>query len=512
MADVQVDIWGVFFQSLGQVVEGGTLVWMLVGMAVGFWVGILPGLGGGTALALMLPFVFTMQPITAFAFLLGMHSVTATTGDITSVLFGVPGEGTSAATVFDGYPLTKQGQASRALGIVLFSSLIGAIFGAFALALMVPIIRPVVMSFGPPELFMLAVLGLSFIIGLSGRSVAKGLLMAGVGLLLSTVGQDVGTARLRFTFGEPYLFDGISLVPVAVGLFAVPSLLEMMVLKASVSRVSLDQVNVRDSFRGIRDTFEHWWLVLRATFIGIACGVVPGIGGGVSQFVAYAHAQQTSKHRELFGKGSIEGLLAAGAVNNAKEGASLMPTVAFGIPGSSSMAILLGAFIITGLTPGPKMLTEHLDVTFGMVWTIVVANIICVAVCFILLKQLALLTFVRGSILVPFLLFLVAMGAYTANNQWLDIVLMLIFGAVGVAAQQWGWPVPPLLLGLVLGKTLETNFYLADQLFGSAWLTRPIVMVLLVLVAIALSWPLLIRRLERRSTVAQELAVAWEEA
>jgi putative tricarboxylic transport membrane protein len=172
MPDVQVDIWGIFFHSLGQVLEPGTFVWMLVGMAVGFWVGILPGLGGGTALALMLPFVFTMQPITAFAFLLGMHSVTATTGDITSVLFGVPGEGTSAATVFDGYPLTKQGQASRALGIVLFSSLVGAIFGAFALALMVPIIRPLVMSFGPPELFMLAVLGLSFIIGLSGRSSA----------------------------------------------------------------------------------------------------------------------------------------------------------------------------------------------------------------------------------------------------------------------------------------------------------------------------------------------------
>ena len=510
MPEAQVDIWGVFFQALGQVLEWPTMSWMMVGMLVGFWVGILPGLGGGTALALMLPFVFTMQPVTAFAFLLGMHSVTATTGDITSVLFGVPGEGVSAATVFDGYPLTKQGQASRALGIVLFSSLVGAIIGAFALALAVPIIRPVVLSFGPPEFFMLAVLGLSFIIGLSGKSVAKGLLMAGFGLLLSTVGQDVGTARLRFTFGEPYLFDGIALVPVAVGLFAVPSIIEMMALKTSVSRVSLDQVSIRDSFQGIRDTVQNWWLVLRVSIIGIVIGLVPGLGGGVSQFVGYAHALQTSKRKDLFGKGSIEGLLAAGTVNNSKEGAALMPTVAFGIPGSSGMAILLGAFLITGLTPGPKMLTEHLNVTFSMVWTIVIANIICVIVCFIFLKQLALLTFVRGSILVPFLLFLVAMGAYTAHTQWLDIVLMLIFGGVGVAAQHWGWPVAPLLLGLVLGETAETNFYLSQSLFGNAWLTRPIVLVLMLVTLLGLSWPVISKFIERRSAGQHKLVTAWE--
>jgi TctA family transporter len=357
---------------------------------------------------------------------------------------------------------------------------------------------------------MLAVLGLSFIIGLSGKSVAKGLLMAGFGLLLSTVGQDPGTARLRYTFGEPYLFDGIGLVPVAVGLFAVPSLLEMMALKVSVSRISLDQVSIRDSFQGVRDTLQNWWLLLRATFIGIVIGLIPGLGGGVAQFVAYAHAQQTSKRKDLFGKGSIEGLLAAGTVNNSKEGAALMPTVAFGIPGSSGMAILLGAFLITGLTPGPKMLTENLNVTFSMVWTIVLANIICVTVCFIFLKQLALLTFIRGSILVPFLLFLIGMGAYTANNEWLDIVLMLVFGAIGIAAQRWNWPVAPLLLGLVLGKTAETNFYLSQSLFGNAWLTRPIVLVLLVVTALGLCWPLISKLIERRSAGQHKLVVAWE--
>jgi TctA family transporter len=203
-------------------------------------------------------------------------------------------------------------------------------------------------------------------------------------------------------------------------------------------------------------------------------------------------------------------LLAAGSVNNSKEGAHILPTVAFGIPASSGMAILLGAFLITGITPGPKMLTENLDVTFSMVWTIVIANIICVAVSFIFLKQLALITFVRGSILVPFLLFLVAMGAYTANNAWLDIVAMLVFGAVGIAAQEFKWPVAPLLLGLVLGRQAETNFYLSQSLFGNGWLTRPLVITLMIITLLGLTWPLISEFIERRSAGRHKLVTAWE--
>lgn len=487
MAEAQIDTFGVFISSLGEVLAWPTVGFMLLGMLIGFWVGILPGLGGGTTLALMLPFVFTMPPVTAFAFLLGMHSVTSTTGDITSVLFGVPGEGTSAATVFDGFPLTKQGQAGRALGVVLFSSLVGAVFGALVLALLVPFVQPIVLSFGPPEFFMLALLGLSFVIGLSGRSIVKGLLMAGLGLILATVGQDPGTARLRYTFGQPYLFDGVGLIPVAVGAFAVPSIIEMMALKTSIARVDIGEV--RGSFQGIKDTFHYWWLTLRCSAIGVIIGIIPGIGGGAAQFIAYAHAQQTSKRKDLFGRGSIEGLLAAGSVNNSKEGGSLLPTVAFGIPGSSAMAILLGAFIVTGLTPGPKMLTDNLNVTFSMVWTIVIANIIAVAISFLFLKQIALLTFVKGTLLVPFLVFLIAMGAYTTNNDWLDIVTMLAFGALGYAATVWKWPLAPLLLGLVLGETAETNFFLSYSLFGWGWFTRPLVIVLGLVTIVGLLYP-----------------------
>ena len=497
MADVQVDTLGTFVSSLFQVLQWPTFGFMLIGMFIGFWVGILPGIGGGTTLALMLPFVFTMDPVTAFVFLLGMRAVTNTTGDITSVLFGVPGEGTSAATVFDGYPMTKNGQAGRALGIVLFSSLVGAVFGALFLALSVPFVRPIVLSFGPPEFFMLAVLGLSFVASLSGVSIVKGLMMGGFGMLLATVGQDPGTARLRFTFGEPYLFDGINLVPVAIGLLAVPSIIEMMATKTSIARSGVHDVS--GSFEGVKDNLRHWWLNIRCGVIGVFIGVVPGIGGGAAQFVAYAHALQTSRHKEEFGRGSPEGLIAAGSVNNSKEGGDLLPTLAFGIPGSAGMAILLGAFLITGITPGPAMLTTNLHVTFAMVWTIVVANIIVVAFCFLFIRQLAWITFVKGSILVPYLVFLIAVGSYTANNAWGDIIMMMIFGAAGWVAAQWRWPVAPLLLGLVLGDMTERNYFLSYSLYGFSWLGRPLVVGIAIVTILGLAWPLIQERLDRRA-------------
>ena len=317
-------------------------------------------------MALMLPFVYPMDAVSAFAFLLGMHAVTATTGDITSVLFGIPGEATSAATVLDGYPMTKRGEAGRALGAVLTSSLVGALFGAAVLAVSVPVIRPIVLAFGPPEFLMLTLLGLSFIISLSGRNLVKGFLMAALGFLFAMVGLDPQSSIQRFTFGQLYLWEGINVVPVVVGLFGGAEILQMMMTRGSIAR-RRDDRPIAGVMQGVRDTFDHLWLTLRASAIGVAIGVIPGMGGAVSQFIAYAHAQQTSKSPETFGKGNVEGVLAAGAVNNSREGGNLIPTVAFGIPGSISMAILLSVFLMKGLVPGPAMLTRNLVITYSMV-------------------------------------------------------------------------------------------------------------------------------------------------
>jgi TctA family transporter len=496
----QVDVWYAFYSSLFQILEWPTIGYMFVGMFIGFWVGILPGIGGAATMALMLPFVFSMTPVAAIAFLLGMYSVTATTGDITSVLFGVPGEGSSAAVIFDGFPMAKRGEAGRALGVVLFTSLVGAIIGAIGLAMVIPFVRPIVLSFGPPEFFMMGVLGLSFVAALSGGSLVKGLLMAGFGLILATVGQDPGTARLRYTFGEPYLFQGVPLIPVAVGLFAVPSIVEMMWQKTAIARVKPTEVH--GAMQGVKDTFTHWWLTVRASLIGLVLAMIPGVGGGTSQFIAYAHAYQTSKNKERFGNGSIEGLVAAGAVNNSREGGHLIPTVAFGIPAGASMALLLGALLIVGITPGPAMLTTNLDVTFSMVWTMVVTNIITTIFCLIFVKQLAWITFAKGSVLVPYLIFLVAIGAFTANNAWLDIVLMLGFGVLGMLMTIWRWPIPPLLLGLVLGDLAERNYFLSQSLFPNyEWLSRPLVIVLAIISLLGLLGPVIGDYLKKRGAL-----------
>jgi putative tricarboxylic transport membrane protein len=492
----------VFVASLFEVLQPQTFLLMLAGIAVGFTVGILPGLGGAVTLALMLPFVFSMPPVTAFAFLLGMHAVTATTGDITSVLFGIPGEAVSAATVLDGYPMTRKGEAGRALGAVLFSSLVGAIFGAVVLVVSVPILRPVVLAFGPPEFFMLSVLGLSFIIALAGKNVLRGFIMGGFGFLLAMVGLDPQAGLPRYTFGQLYLWEGVNIVPVVVGLFGVAEVLQLMMTRSSIAERPKDQ-RITGVMQGVRDTFVYWWLTLRCSAIGVAVGLIPGMGGAVSQFIAYAHAQQTSKHPEAFGKGSIEGVLAAGAVNNSREGGSLIPTIAFGIPAGTAMAILLSAFLVTGLVPGPDMLTKNLNVTYSMVWVIVLSNVITVAVCFLFLQQLANLAYIKGTLLVPFLLVLLALGAYTAHNSFADIVLMLVAGAVGVAAIRWNWPRAPLLLALVLGDTTERYLFLSYSLYGWAWLGRPLVIALALIALAGLVWPA-IRARRARSSIPRD--------
>jgi TctA family transporter len=462
---------------------------MLVGIFVGFWVGILPGLGGATTLALMLPFIYKMDPTTAFAFLLGSNSVTATTGDITSVLFGVPGEGTTAATVVDGHPMAKKGEAGRALGAALMSSLVGAIFGAFALALAIPIVRPLVLSIGAPEFFMLALLGITFVASLSGGNLVKGLTAGGFGLTLAMVGLDPLSSVPRYTLepilGEEislFLWDPISLVSVTIGLFAIPEIIDLAAQGTSIAREQVGKLG--SAMEGVKDTFRHWWLVIRCSAIGAYIGILPGLGGGTAQWIAYAHAVQSSPDKARFGKGAVEGVLGPGAANNSTRGGDLVTTVAFGIPSSVSTAILLGAFVIQGIVPGPDLLdpAKHLSLSFSFVWIIVVANIITVAVCFLFLNQLAKITYVKGTYLIPFILLLVYLGGFTVKNSFGDMILVLLFGALGWLMVQFDWPRPPLLLGIVLGGIAENYLFISTKLYGAAWLARPGVIVIALLI------------------------------
>jgi TctA family transporter len=482
-----------------------TFSYMMLGMAVGFAVGILPGLGGATTLALMLPFIYNMDPTTAFAFLLGSNAVTATTGDVTSVLFGIPGEGICAATIVDGHPMAKNGQAGRALGAALMSSLIGAVFGAFILALAIPVVSPLVLSIGSAEFFMLAVLGVTFVASLSGENIPKGLVAGGLGLALAMVGLDPIESVPRFTLeellgedGSLFLWDGISLISVTVGLFAIPEIIDLAVQGTSIAGKS-QPGKLSGVMEGIKDTFRHWKLVLRCSGIGAYIGLIPGMGGGPAQWLAYAHAVQSTPDKSRFGKGAVEGVLGPGAANNSKEGGSLIPTLAFGVPGSVSMAILLGAFIIQGIVPGPDLLNpaKHLTLTFSFVWIIVITNIITVAICLMFLNQLAKVTFVKGTYLIPLLLFLIYLGGFAVKNSFGDMLMVLIFGALGWFMVKFGWQRPPLLLGLVLGGIAENNLFIASRIYGFSWLWHPGVLVIAFIIVAGTVYPYLQARLRR---------------
>ena len=490
-------------------------LFMLVGMGIGFWVGILPGLGGAATMAIMLPFIYNMDPTSAFAFLLGSNAVTATTGDITSVLFGVPGEGTTAATIVDGHPMAKRGEAGRALGAALMSSLVGAIFGALALAVAIPIIQPLVLSIGAAEFFMLALLGITFVASLSGGNLVKGLLAGGFGLTLAMVGLDPIEAIPRFTFegvvGEDFslfLWDGIALVTVTIGLFAIPEIIDLALQGTSIAREQVGKLG--GVMEGVKDTFRHWWLVLRCSGLGAYIGLLPGLGGATAQWVAYAHAVQSSPNKERFGKGAIEGVLGPGAANNSKEGGSLIPTIAFGVPGSVSMAILLGAFLIQGIVPGPDLLdpAKHLTLTFSFVWIIVLSNIITVAICFLFLNQLAKITNVRGTLLIPFLLLLVYLGAFTVKNSFGDLILLLLFGALGWFMVQFDWQRPPLLLGLVLGTIAERNLWISIRAYGAiSWLLHPGVVIIGLLIIGGILYSIIQSRRQKKESVAAALDI-----
>jgi len=461
-----------------------TFALMLIGIGIGFVVGILPGLGGPTALALMLPFIFKMTAAEAFAFLLGMTSVTTTTGEITSILFGVPGEPTTAATILDGHPMAKKGEAGCALGAALMASLVGAIIGAFALGISIPVVRPIVLSFSSPEFFMVAILGISFVSALSGENMLRGLIAGGAGLFLATIGLDPMSGQQRFTFNQLFLWDGIGLVPISVGFFAIPEIIDLAVKGSSIA--GKHDIKLGGILEGVKDVFRHWLLVIRCSAIGTFIGIMPGIGAATSQWLAYAHAVQSSPDKEGFGKGAVEGVLGPCSADNSSLGGSLIPTIAFGVPGSVMMAILLGAFIMQGLVPGPDMLIPeagggYLGLTFSFMWTIVITNIITVVICFLFLKQLVKVTEVRGNLLIPVILILIYLGAFAEKNIFADMPMVLLFGTLGWIMVNLHWPRPPLILGLVLGPLAENRLFLSVDNYGTSWLGRPIVLTLIVM-------------------------------
>jgi len=486
--------------GLVQVFSVPSLLFLSAGVLIGGVVGILPGLGGAATVALLLPFVFEYPAHQAFALLIGLVSVTATTGDLTSILVGIPGEATAAATVVDGHPMARRGEAGRAMGASLVSSLAGSLFGAVTLGIGISAARPLSLMLGSPELFMLAVLGICFAVPLTSASRLRGLAAGALGLVLATVGLDPIGAMPRFTLGQLALWDGVGLIPVALGLFAIPEIVSLAG-RQSIAPVSAASGQIR-FIDGIRDAGRRWSVVLRSSAIGTAVGLLPGVGASVSQWIAYAHAAKRSPNPAEFGHGAIDGVIAPSAANNSTLGGALVPTLALGIPGSLSAAMLLSALIVKGLVPGPQMLMPerdggHLAFVYSLAWLIVVANVVATALSWGASGLLIKVTRIKSALLVPILLLLVFVGAFTERNLVEDLLITVVVGAAGLAFTHFRWPRAPLLIGLVLGPLAENRLFLSIDAYGASWLLRPGVLVIGTVIATSFLYPVIRRSLQR---------------
>lgn len=489
-----------FFTGLLLVLQWPAIGFLVLGVVLGIWLGAVPGLSGIVGMVIILPFTFGMDPVAAFALLLALYAVTSTGDTLSAVLLGVPGTASAAATVIDGYPLAQKGQAERALGAAFTVSMIGGVVGGVILAVSLPVIRPMILLFGSPEFFMLGLLGLTMVGALSGASMLKGLCSAGLGLLLSMIGYAPASPIPRYWFDQVFLLEGLPLVAVVLGLFAIPEVMELTIRDRSISAVPRDQSAGGGMMEGVRDAMRNWGLTLRCSAIGIYIGMLPGLGAAIVDWIAYGHAVQSSKDKSLFGQGDIRGVIGPEAANNAVRGGALIPTVAFGIPGSASMAVLLGALLIQGLRPGQQMLLDKLDITYSMVWSIIIANILAALLLMAASRQIARVSFVPGHFIVPGVIVLVFMGA------WLDLpnmggwVVLLLAAAAGVWMKRAGWPRPPLLLGFVLGPIMESGFRLSTRAFGTfGWMERPFVLVFAALIVATLVWKAIVARNSRKS-------------
>jgi len=453
---------------------------MLAAVPLGMLFGAIPGLGGKLGIVMSIPLVFGMDAVHGSVFLVAMHAVVHTGGSIPSILLGIPGTGPDAATVCDGYPMAQKGEAGRAIGASLAASAVGGVFGALFLAVLIPVVQPTVLAFGPAEFFALALLGITFIGSVSGRDLHKGLLVGAFGLMLSFIGSEAQTGVQRFSMGQPFLWDGVEVTIVMLAVFAVPEALAL----AGEGRVMQQPPDaggyaMADLWEGIVDVARHWWLTLRTSFIGAVIGLVPGLGGDVASWVCYGHAVQSSKTPERFGHGAVEGVIGPEAANNSKEGGALLPTLFFGIPGSSGMAVMLGAFVILGIQPGPEMAREHLDLVWVLIWTLVVSNILAAAMFLAIGRWVVLAVHVRAGLLVPFVLLMTCTGVLLAASHWQNLGLLVGLAALGFGFKRCDWPRAPLAIGLVLGPVMELSLHQSLTIWGPGFLLRPIAGMLL---------------------------------
>jgi putative tricarboxylic transport membrane protein len=492
-----MDVLGII---LAQFTDPYLILLVLLGTVGGVLVGALPGLSSTMATALLLPFTFTMDPVPAIALLSALYCAGTYGGSITAILVNAPGAPPAAATAFDGYPLAQEGRAGLALGIATVSSAIGGIFSVIVLITAAPLLARVAYDFGPPEYFALALFGLSMLASISGEAPVKNLIGGALGVLLATVGMDFTTGVHRFTFGFWELSEGIHFIPVMIGLFAGTEFL--------TQAGSLDRVTVRAALDAVRlPSFEEFRRCLstiaRSCGIGTFIGLLPAEGGTVAAMIGYNEAKRWAKDKSRFGKGDIRGVAGPETANNAATGAAMVPTLALGIPGSATTAIILGALLVHGLRPGPHLFTETPELLYAIFAAMLLANLLFLGLGLVGAKLFARITLIPTPILWPAVLALACIGSYALEQSMLDVWIMVVAALLGFVLRRYGFSAAPIIMGLVLGEMVENTLKQSLIIFDHNWLRfleRPIVVTFLVLTTVSLAAPLFARMRKRRAT------------
>ena len=493
-----------FFQPVmdgfGVVLDPTNLLYCLFGVLIGMLIGVLPGLGPAATIAILLPLTYNVEPVTAIIMLAGIFYGAQYGGTITSVLLRIPGEASSVVTVFDGYVLAKQGKAGTALGIAAIGSFIGGTIAIVGLTFLAPVVAGFALDFGPPEYTALALLGILLVATISGGSKIKALIAAAIGLFLATIGRDVFTGAERFTFGNLSLADGIDFVPIAMGLFGVGEILYNLEERHRAASAPMAVANVWPSRKDLKQASGA---IGRGSVLGFFLGILPGGGATISSLASYAVEKKRAKDPSRFGKGAIEGVAGPETANNAAATSSFIPLLTLGIPANATMAIIFGALLIQGVTPGPQLITEEPELFWGVVNSMYIGNILLLIMSIPLVGLFVKILRIRAAILAPITALITMLGAYTIRNSMFDVMLVVLFGALGYLMKKFGFEPGPLVLAFVLGSLLESSLrrsLLVLEGDPTGFLTRPISGTLLVVFVIVAVWPMIKTVVSKRKT------------
>ena len=487
-------------QVLTNLISIESLMALVLGVVGGMIIGALPGLNATMAISLLIPITYSMAPHAAFIMMMAVYTSAFYGGSLTAILIHTPGTPSSAATAGDGYALTKKGRGLEAMGMSTVASMFGGAVSGVALLTLAPLLGKISLMFSAPEYFLIVILGLSIIGGLGGGSMIKGFLMGCFGLFLGTIGTDGLTGQLRFTFGIDGLYAGISIVPALIGLFSISQALVLsekyLDFKNGVHR-TLDDNSMKGKFLpSFKEMLRLGPNFIRSAIIGVVVGILPGAGGDIGAWFAYSQAKKASKPPEEFGDGSLEAICASETANNAVTGGSIIPLITLGIPGSTVAAVLLGALILHGLTPGQSMFTKNITTTYTIIIGFILANIMMGLIGIVICRQVVKITKVSDAILIPVIVVLSTIGSYSINNRFSDVYLMLIFGLIGYLCRKLDLPTAPIILGMLLEATGESGFKNAILMSKGQpvilyYLQRPASLVLLVLIFLTVVVPII---------------------